>query len=448
MPISDVSPVLKQALEEQMIGTPTVLHDDGTTSPPPMALFIDVNALKENFENCKKAFGDGFLHAMAIKANPVSRCIKMAVEAGIGIECASIAEVMHGLRCGCPEEHIVFDSPVKTRPEIDYALAHNVHLNIDNWQEMDVVAEAYNKVKDTTKAVIGVRVNPVVGSGSMAIFSTCTATSKFGVTILDDAVRERFIAKVSSTPCITCLHVHVGSMGCKLELMAEGVQKTVQLALDINKRAGFDQITVLDVGGGLPANVDTEETTPTFEEYVKALKDVVPEMFPGKGPFKRVITEFGQAFNCKSGWIASRVEYDKEVGDETHLPLIHAGADILMRTCYLADMPKHQKRLFVYGSNGDIKEDDVCLQDIGGPLCFSGDVVAKQRQLPRANRGDFVVLRDCGANSISIFSRHCSRLAPPVYGYVVVDGKAQLTIFKESERVDDILHFFGGTAAV
>jgi len=83
--------------------------------------------------------------------------------------------------------------------------------------------------------------------------------------------------------------------------------------------------------------------------------------------------------------------------------------------------------------------------NIAGPLCFSGDVVKRDILLPVVERGDFIVLHDCGANSLSMFSRHCSRQAPSVIGYrVLEDGKVNFKILKEAETMDDLLTFWQG----
>ena len=82
---------------------------------------------------------------------------------------------------------------------------------------------------------------------------------------------------------------------------------------------------------------------------------------------------------------------------------------------------------------------------MAGPLCNAVDVVCRGIELPEIQRGDYLVLYDCGANSLSLFSRHCSRLAPRVIGYrVLSDGEVQFQILKEAETLDAMLHFWKG----
>jgi len=104
---------------------------------------------------------------------------------------------------------------------------------------------------------------------------------------------------------------HVGSQGCSLELLAAGQRKTVDLAEEINGRTGKRQVGLIDIGGGLPVNFESEEVRPTFAEYADVLSSAVPELFNGKFRGK---TEFGRSIYAKNGFIASRIEYTKSAG--------------------------------------------------------------------------------------------------------------------------------------
>ena len=98
MPLSDVPLVLKSALKKELIGTPTVLHEDGTTTPPPMALFIDRQALRKNFTDCRKAFGDGkyqYVHLRDVNVflHRVYRCFSPRCTAKPNFICTGILSI-------------------------------------------------------------------------------------------------------------------------------------------------------------------------------------------------------------------------------------------------------------------------------------------------------------------------------------------------------------------
>lgn len=97
----------------------------------------------------------------------------------------------------------------------------------------------------------------------------------------------------------------------------------------------------------------------------------------------------------------------------------------------------------VYSSLGDISVAQECLQNVAGPLCFGGDMIGRGVLLPKMARGDFVVIHDSGSNTISMFSRHCSRPAPPVYGYRVQNTELSIELLKPAELPEDVMQFWG-----
>eukprot|EP01052_Picozoa_sp_SAG31_P027249 SAG31_NODE_2534_length_5554_cov_3.741155_2_plen_996_part_00 len=246
---------------QTMIGANT-LHTEDT----PIALLYDLDHLRSRFQSCASAFPDSFMHCFAMKAAPMSFIAKEAVGAGFGLECASRLEVANALRNGCAPDKVVYDAPAKTASEIQYALEKGVRLNCNTLDELERVATVYEQIGGAsgTTSQIGVRVNPLLGAGKIQALSVSTASSKFGAADLD-AVKDAF----KEYPWLSMLHVHVGSQGCSLEMLAEGAAVIADLADEINTAAGREQITVLDIGGGLPADYSTCSDSPSFEVRCK-----------------------------------------------------------------------------------------------------------------------------------------------------------------------------------
>uniref|UniRef100_A0A7S1TVZ8 Diaminopimelate decarboxylase n=1 Tax=Phaeomonas parva TaxID=124430 RepID=A0A7S1TVZ8_9STRA len=217
---------------------------------------------------------------------------------------------------------------------------------------------------------------------------------------------------------VTCVHVHTGSGGMGLAQMVGGCAAAVQLAKDVNAvrqgGAGGVPIDVIDIGGGLPVTWGRVNQSPSFEDYAAGIREKVPELFDAS-VFRRVITEMGAAMNCKFAWLGSVVEVTKP-RDGGQIAMIHAGSDIFMRQCYASEMRKgHPIRC--YDARGARKVQGVTSVDIAGPLCFAGDIVSPNTELPSLEVSDIVVLEEAGGNCLSMATSHCSRRRPPVYGY-------------------------------
>jgi diaminopimelate decarboxylase len=396
---------------------------------PPLAVFYDLDRFRATLHAVRDAFPASTLHALAVKANPVGPLLQAARDMGFAAECASAVEVAHARDLGFAPERIVFDSPAKTPREIGLALDGGLFLNVDNLQELRRCAQHLEA--RPTRSVVGLRINPGVGAGSIAMSSTAIPTSKFGITL--DEHRDQILDAFRSLPWLRALHVHVGSQGCSLDLIARGAGRVVELADAIEAATGR-RIEVLDIGGGMPVSYDDDSTQPTFDEYARVLRATVPGLFDGRF---RLVTEFGRAVSAKAGWVASRVEYTKLAGGR-RIAVIHAGADLFVRAAYLPQQWHH--RVSVFDASGAPRQGPESPWDIAGPLCFSGDLVARERLLPPIEPGDLVVIHDAGAYTLSLWSRYNSRRAPSVIGF---EGPAaELRVLKKAETEQDVLRFW------
>lgn len=209
---------------------------------------------------------------------------------------------------------------------------------------------------------------------------------------------------------------------------------------------------------------------------------------------RTIVTEFGKALVAKTAWAVSRVEYVKtshlfaekpgksnEKGKPDsgatsvaldQIVVLHAGADLFVRRAYAPQ--KFSLRLTVHSSDGkrlqckSADSSDGILTDIGlyyaqpfsllvGPLCFSGDKLATAELFPAVSKSDVIVMHDVGGNSINLWSRHCSRQCPVVYGYhssggfswhpalffsILGENQVNYVLLKEKESLEDLLAFW------
>ena len=401
-----------------------------------LAAFVDVEGVARTIEALTSAFPANFRHAFAAKANTMSDALRLVRACGMGCEVASPGELEQALRVGFDPADIVYDEPAKTRAVIERSLQLGVTLNIDNFQEYERVVELMNETGSSSR--VGFRINPQVGSGSIDAMSTATNSSKFGVALEDAGNRERIVDCYAGNRWMTSIHTHIGSQGCPLELMIQGIAKVVALAEEINGAVGSQQVTTIDIGGGLPVNFDGDEFKPTFAEYASLLAAEVPELFSGKYTVK---TEFGRSIFAKNGFIAARVEYTKESGGR-RIAVSHAGAQIAARTVF---MPSHWAiRLSVATPTGAFRVGEEVSQDVAGPCCFAGDIIGHERKLPLIEQGDYIVLHDTGAYYPSNPFFYNSLPAPAVYGAAVNDlGTVEFDSWRDQQTTSDVLAILG-----
>lgn len=410
----------------------------------PLVLVYNITRFKRGIEFVKKQFPvEHFLHTMAIKANPLSSLMKEATNLGLGFEAASFGELTQALRFAKSSQHIVFDSPVKTRQELEFALSKGVYLNADNLQELDTITELVSANKYSNLNV-GIRVNPQVGVGAIKEMSTGGPISKFGIAMND--YQKEILQIYAERPWLNGIHIHVGSQGCPLDLIMDGISKVLDLVEQVNSH-GIQQIKFIDIGGGFPVNFNDEHDNVTLYDsngksetfnvatYADLLKTKFPVLFSGK--FK-VITEFGRTYNAKPGFFVSRVEYTKVSGGR-NIAIIHAGADLCVRTVW--GPTKWPVRVTVLDKTGQIKHGTVIKQDVAGPCCFAGDIIAHERELPLIERGDYIVIHDCGGYYYSAYSYYNLRQAPSVYGFEE-DDTHTFKLLKKGQSVEETLQMF------
>jgi len=415
-PAAKACRALASALAKGLIG------EDDTA-----VFFYDLDRLDEKFKELCGLFPPDALHAVAVKAMPMPSLLARLVVLGAGLEAASLPELHLALAAGCPPERIVFDSPAKTVSELRQALSLGVHINADNFQELKRLDAL--SAGAPPRATVGLRVNPQVGQGSIAATSVAGEYSKFGEPVTK---RQEIVEAYACRPWLTGLHMHVGSQGCGLELFTRGAKILMELRAAINTACGREQVVRVDIGGGLPVAFSRKEVAPSMVEYATALKRDCPVLFSGQ---LRVFTEFGRWFFANQGFAASRVEYVKEQPGERTV-VIHLGADMFLRTCYVPEIWRHE--LAVAGPDGTLKEGPESLWNVAGPLCFSGDFLAKSRPLPDMAPGDFLLVLDAGAYTYAMWSRYNSRQMPKVLGLT----GGHVMVLKDRESIQDVVDFW------
>ncbi|WP_103500122.1 diaminopimelate decarboxylase [Streptomyces sp. SM14] len=413
----------------------------------PLVALLDLRTVHDTVHALHTAFGEAGtadrppLHTFAVKAGSLVPVLRLLNGLGVGCEVASPGELALARAAGVPADRIVLDSPAKTTAELREALELGITLNVDNPQELTRLDRL--TAGTTPRGALGLRINPQLGAGSIDAMSTATATSKFGVALQDPGARAWVLRAYADRPWLTALHCHVGSQGMPLEQMAAGVAATYELAEEINEAAlaarGRRQIASLDIGGGLPVNFDSDEVSPTYGEYARLLKDRVPGLFDGR---YRVVTEFGRSLLAKAGVIVARVEYTKSAGGRL-IAVTHAGAQVATRTVFAPE--SWPLRVAAYDADGRPGTGAPVRQDVAGPCCFAGDLVARDRELPALEPGDHAALLDTGAYYASTPFGYNSLPRPAVHGFTVgPEGVPEFTVIRRAQSVAELVAESGG----
>jgi diaminopimelate decarboxylase len=426
--------LIGQADDEQSVVDPASfslalikLLQSVNTSDSPLytAILYDLDHLQHSFQSVKTSFPPNFLHCYAIKSCPLPYLLHRAVKSGLGLEAASMVELKLALQSGCEPSKIMFDSPCKSFPEIFEALKFGVCINANSLRELEKIRLALCQLSSqgmTYDGMIALRINPLVGKGTIAELSTADETSKFGVQLTAET-KNQILQCYREHAFLNGLMCHVGSQGISLEQMVQAVDILCNFANEIDSSCGTKRIEMIDIGGGLPVNYDSDEITPLFVDYSSLLEERCHLSIQNR----HFVTEFGKAYVLKAGKVITKVE-DILTPQETALSktaIVHAGSDLFMRPAYVPSKFYHRiSVLDSFGNRKRINHQDCNSYNIAGPLCHSADFIAKDLHLPLIEIDDYLLIHDAGANTLSTFSKHCSRLMPPVY------------VFKSSQSQD------------
>ncbi|MFJ8649022.1 diaminopimelate decarboxylase [Streptomyces sp. NPDC093546] len=412
------------------------------TEREPVAALLDLDGVRASAAALRAAFADvtdaPVLHAFAVKACPLVPVLRLLYEAGLGAEVASPGELALARAAGVDPARIVLDSPAKTPADLREALALGIAVNADNTQELGRIDALIGKTPPSTSP-LGLRVNPQIGGGTIDALSTATPTSKFGVALRDEGARARVVQAYLDRPWLTRLHTHSGSQGLPLSLLVTGVRAAYELAEEINAATGRRQVDTLDIGGGLPVNFASDEETPTYAEYARLLAAEVPGLFDGR---YGLVTEFGRSLLAKHGTVLARVEYAKTSGSRP-IAVTHAGVQVATRTVY--DPVSWPLRIAAYDAEGLPRTGPAVDQDVAGPACFAGDLLAVARPLPLLRPGDVVAALDTGAYYFAHHYAYNSLPRPGVYGYTADgDGTVRFATVRPPQTVAEIVAEAGG----
>ena len=219
--------------------------------------------------------------------------------------------------------------------------------------------------------------------------------SKFGIPI---TLKDEILKVLTSSERFTAIHFHIGSGISDFQPNLKAFKLIIDLAKKVNliriEKGIKTMIDTIDIGGGIDFDLDSE--TNGIEVFTRSLNDIK------KDTDLKIVTEFGKFIHEANSFVSSNVEYITKNTSESHNAFIHVGADLFLRKIY-SNMNINYS-ICVAGKKGTEQT-----YRIVGPLCFAGDVLYESIDLPILEEGDEILIFNTGANTYSMWSRHCSR---------------------------------------
>lgn len=374
-------------------------------------------SIRRNFRAYDEAL-NGLPHTLcySVKANGNLSVLRLLAGLGSGFDIVSGGELFRVLKAGGDASKIVFAGVGKTAEEIDRALDAGIFVfNCESEPELALVdALAHRR---GVKARVGIRVNPDVDANTHHYISTGKLAHKFGID-LSEAERVYEHARAHRNLMVEGVSCHIGSQLLDVNPLMQAVDRVLAL-IERLRAQGFD-IKHADLGGGLGIPYKTGDKAPAIAEFVAALRARLAD----RG--LHVMLEPGRSIVANAGALLTRVLYRKSTGDKQFV-IVDAAMNDLIRPA-------------LYGAYHEIlpaRETGTPSSrvDVVGPVCETGDFIARDREMPGVFPGDLLAVCSAGAYGFVQSSNYNSR---PRAAEVLVDGD-KWKVIRRRETYDDLI---------
>lgn len=355
--------------------------------------------------------------AFAMKANSNLAILRLMAKEGSGVDIVSGGELFRALKADVPASKIVFAGVGKTSDEIRDALKADILMfNVESPAELHAINEVAAAVGK--KARVALRINPDIDPKTHPYISTGLKKSKFGIAA-DRAVEEFALASSLSHIDVVGVHAHIGSQLTEVTPFTEALKKVVTL-VETLKRHGIN-IRYLNIGGGLGITY-SDEKPPLPQDLSNALLPLVQNLK------LTLVMEPGRVIVGNAGILVTKALYLKE-GEAKSFVIVDAAMNDLIRPSLYGAY--HEIRPLNEEAGHRAKHQ----VDIVGPVCESGDFLAKDRMLAAVKPGELMAVMSAGAYGFVMASNYNSR--PRVPEALVKGG--EIHVIRARETYDDLV---------
>ncbi len=317
----------------------------------------------------------------AMKANSNQAVIRTMADMGAGMDVVSEGELRRALAAGVPGRKIVFSGVGKTAREMALGLKEGVScFNIESEPELELLSQVTQRTGQ--RAMVSIRVNPDVDAKTHAKITTGKADNKFGISFTR---ASEVYARAAALPGleIAGIDMHIGSQITELAPFEQAFKLMAELTTQL-KSEGHN-IRHLDLGGGLGVPYHgTNDVPPHPDEYAAMVKRTLGHLG------LKYVLEPGRMIVGNAGILVSRVIYVKETGENIFVVQDAAMNDLIRPTLYDA---WHDIIPVKQSPDGA----EMITADVVGPVCETGDYLAKGRRLPKPGQGDLLAIMTAGA---------------------------------------------------
>lgn len=367
----------------------------------------------------------------SVKANTNIHILKLALEEGLNCDAMSVGEITLLMKAGFPVERIFF-VPNNVAPyELAFALKNGVMTSLDSLSQLELFGEVCNQMEiPPAKRKCAVRINPGVGAGHCEKVVTGGKKTKFG--IAEYSIPEIFEIAEKYQITIAGINQHIGSLFMDPQPYLDAVTNLLRIAHQ------FKNLEFIDFGGGygIPYHKLDEEKDFPMEDFKSRLEPILDEFVASYGKAPLFKSEPGRYCVAEGSVILGRVHATKE-----NSGIQFAGSDIGMNVLVRPSMYDSHHDIEVFRDGELVSRDgaDLTEQTVTGNICESGDILAKDRLLPKIQEGDLLCVLDTGAYGWSMCSTYNSRPRP---AEVMILANGKVKQIRRKETIEDLLSMF------
>ena len=382
-------------------------------------------AIRERYRIFDRAFrGTPHTICYSVKANSNLGILRLLAKLGAGFDIVSGGELERvRLASKSAVKKVVFSGVGKTSEELTSALKSGILLfNVESEGELELLAECAGRLRKS--ANVALRVNPDVPAETHPYISTGLHEHKFGVPI--QAARELYRRATGHHYLeVAGVSLHIGSQITDVSPFAIAVQRAAELVRQLADDG--HKISFLDVGGGL--GISYRSSHPIhFPDLIRAYADAITSVLRQLGKWRpHLLLEPGRSIIAPAGALLTRALYGKRNGNK-HFTIVDAAMNDLIRPSLYG--ARHEiTPVSLDGSGAEIQSDVV------GPVCESGDFLARDAVLPATAPGEYLCILDAGAYGMSLASNYNTRARA---AEVLVEG-ARARLVRRRETMKDLL---------